>query len=184
MSERRSARPEGAAEEAPSTGDVRRAAISQIAFNALLFIVFLVLFVRAGTLPDSAWEPLGAGAFPRLALLVAMVFNALIIASEIRQLRATRCGGEAGRSPITPWLWRHRLVAATLGVFGAYTLTLPALGFRAGTFIFLLAAQLLLGPRALGARLVMLVIAAVFAFGVDALFREVFSIMLPRSRLF
>jgi len=184
MSERGSAQSEAASTEASSGGDVRRASIAQIVFNALLLLVFLGLFVRAGALPDSAWEPLGAGAFPRLALIVAMAFNALIIVAELHRLRATRATGVVGQPRVAAWLWRHRLVAATLGVFGAYTLTLPALGFRAGTFIFLLAAQLLLGPRTLRARLVMLAIAAVFAFGVDALFREVFTIRLPRSRLF
>jgi len=184
MSERESAQSEEGAAAPSSGGDVRRAAISQIAFNGLLLVVFLTLFVRAGALPDSAWEPLGAGAFPRLVLLVAIGFNGLIILAEIRRLRLSRAGVDAPGITVRAWLWQHRLVVAILGVFGAYAVTLPALGFRVGTLIFLLIAQLLLGPSTLRARLVMAVIAAIFSFGVDALFREVFSIMLPRSRLF
>ncbi|GGY07322.1 hypothetical protein GCM10007160_38430 [Litchfieldella qijiaojingensis] len=158
--------------------EARAKAMGHIVLNGLMAALFASLFVRAGDLPSSMWEPLGSGTFPRLILAVMMVFNLLIIAKEGRRYMACQ--------PLAPhavrdWLWRHRLAFGVLGLFTLLTLAVPLVGFRWASLPFLIACQFLLGARRPRALLIALVIAVVMSFGVDALFRHVFTISLPRG---
>ena len=158
----------------------RSAEVARLVSYLVLIAAALVLFVVAGDLPSSRWEPLGAGAFPRLVLGVLAGLGVLAALDAAR--RVARGGG---RSPeIAAWLKRHRLVLALFVLFAAYLASMQPLGFPLATFAFLLLAQLLLAPATWAARAVVLVVALVFSFGLDALFAEVFRVFLPRGGLF
>lgn len=159
----------------------RRAnAWAHVLLNAALAALFAVLFLRAGNLPSSMWEPLGAGSFPRLVLGVLILLNLGIIAQELRR------GLASPRLPsgvVREWLWRHRLALGVLALFALYALVVPTLGFRLASLVFLVLAQVLLGARRLRGLAIAAVIALLFSFGIEMLFRDVFTISLPRGVL-
>lgn len=154
--------------------------VAHLVLNGSLALLFAGLFLRAGELPSSMWEPLGSGSFPRLILAILVLINLAIMLKEARRLRTLQ-PGEPG--VVVQWLQRHRLAFGVLVLLGAYILFLPWLGFALASLCFLLAGQWLLGartPRGLG---IALIIALCFSFGIDLLFREVFVISLPRGLL-
>ncbi|WP_148254140.1 tripartite tricarboxylate transporter TctB family protein [Aidingimonas lacisalsi] len=158
----------------------RANAWAHIVLNGALALLFAYLFLRAGSLPESAWEPLGAGTFPRLILAVLILLNLGIVAKQVpRAVHSPRLPAGSTRQ----WLWRHRLAFGVLGLFGAYTLTVPLLGFRLASFAFLMLVQYLLGARRWRSLLIALAIALTFSFGIYALFQSVFSISLPSGIL-
>jgi len=161
--------------------DTRRAnALAHLVLNGALVVLFATLFVRAGALPSSMWEPLGAGSFPRLVLAVLIVINLGIMAQEWRHYRS-----HTATAPglIRRWLWRHRLAFGVLALFALYIVGVPALGFRLASLLFLILAQLALGVRRPRSLAIAAVIAVTFSFGLDWLFRDVFIISLPRGPL-
>jgi len=149
---------------------------------ALLLGVAAFLFVIARDLPESRWEPLGAGAFPRLVLGVLMAIAGLALADELRRLWRDRSAARPPRPGAV--VHRYRLVALVLAGFVVYVLALPVLGFSVASLAFLAAIQLALGPKHPRAIAIMALVAVVFSFGLNALFAEVFNVFLPRGRLF
>lgn len=193
MSDRRSdPRPRGADPE-PGSGAVAAGADpaaeahsglgGQVVSYAVILAISLALFWVAGSLPASRWEPLGAGAFPKMVLGLLALVSALGLIGGLRRLRVARAaeasGGAAGGG-----LARFRMVLVVLASFVVYVAVLRWIGFSVATFVFLLALQLALGPKRAGAIAVMVAIAAVFSFGTDLLFAEAFNVFLPRSRIF
>ena len=167
----------GAAKEG---GSGRSAEVARLVSYLVLVAAAIALFVVAGDLPSSRWEPLGAGAFPRLVLGVLAGLGTLAALDAVR--RVARGGGHP--PDLAAWLKRHRLVLALFVLFAAYLALMRPLGFPLATFAFLLLAQLLLAPATWTARAVVLVVAIVFSFGLNALFAEVFRVFLPRGGLF
>ncbi|SER74050.1 Tripartite tricarboxylate transporter TctB family protein [Vreelandella subterranea] len=159
--------------------DAKRAkAWGHILFNAILALLFAFMFVRAGELPSSMWEPMGAGTFPRIVLALLVAFNVMIIVKELPKLRQT--------SPLSPgavrtWLTEHRLAFGVLVLFGLMTAAVPVLGFRWASLPFLIGCQYLLGARSTKALVIATVVALALSFGLDSLFRHVFTISLPRG---
>ncbi|MFY0989446.1 tripartite tricarboxylate transporter TctB family protein [Halomonas sp. C05BenzN] len=160
------------------SGDARAKALGHVVFNGLLALLFTLMFVRAGDLPSSMWEPMGSGTFPRLILGVLLLFNLTIIIQELRRYLGCR---SIEPHAVRGWLWQHRLAFSVLGLFALFTLAVPVIGFRWASFPFLVASQCLLGARRPKAVLIALVVALVMSFGLDALFRHVFTISLPRG---
>lgn len=159
----------------------RGKALANIIFNVCLGALFLALFVQAGDLPSSMWEPLGSGSFPRLVLGTLVIFNvALVIQSANTWRHTPSTSNDVG---LLGWLHQRRLALATLAAFALYAVTMPWLGFALASFCFLLAVQVILGARRGRRLLVALIIAGVFSIGLDLLFRHVFLISLPQGRL-
>lgn len=170
-------RPEGRGSEPPDAAE-RAKIVGHLVFNSLLALLCVFLFLHAKELPSSAWEPIGSGTFPRLLLSIILLLNLCIVIKEGRKLSASfRLAPGAVRA----WLWQHRLAFGVLALFAAYAATLPFLGYRWATLPFVLFAQLLLGARRLRGVAIALVIALVMSLGMDILFREVFTISLPRG---
>ncbi|MFM9271368.1 tripartite tricarboxylate transporter TctB family protein [Halomonas elongata] len=164
-----------------SRTDTRRASlVAHMVLNGSLALLFSGLFFQAGSLPSSMWEPLGAGSFPRLILGMLVLINLALVAQQWRRLHSTPA---ASSGLVIDWLWRHRLALCVLGLFATYLLMVPSLGFTIASFVFLLLAQVLLGARRPRSLFIALVIALAFSIGVDALFRDVFAIGLPRGLL-
>jgi putative tricarboxylic transport membrane protein len=177
MSQSRSeSRPQG---REPVEG--RRAkAIGHIVFNLILLGIVAAMFIQAGHLPSSAWEPIGSGTFPRLLLGVLAVLSAIVIIKELASLRQSPA---LPSGSVVAWCWQHRLAFGVLGLFALYAVAVPMLGFRWATLPFVLACQVLLGARTRRQLGIALIVALVMSLGLDLLFRHVFSISLPRGRL-
>ncbi|ART62896.1 tripartite tricarboxylate transporter TctB family protein [Kushneria marisflavi] len=158
----------------------RGKAIANILFNAGLAALFIGLFMQAGDLPSSMWEPLGAGSFPRLILGALVVFNLAIMCQSMMALRHADPALSVGAGR---WFIQRRLAFASLAAFCGYALLMPWLGFALASLLFLLVVQIILGARSGRRLLVACVIAAVFGPGLDALFGQVFMISLPQGRL-
>jgi hypothetical protein len=146
----------------------------------MLAAIFTVLFLQAGDLPSSMWEPLGSGSFPRLVLAALVLINLAIILKEARAFASLT---PAEKGLVGRWIWRHRLAFGVLALFATYIFAVPLLGFALASLVFLLASQWLLGARSIKAIGIGVVVALVFSFGVDTLFRDVFVISLPRGLL-
>ncbi|HEX2256238.1 MAG TPA: tripartite tricarboxylate transporter TctB family protein [Afifellaceae bacterium] len=172
---------EGAVPAAPSRSVAEEAA--RLVSYLLLIALCGWLYVVAGDLPASRWEPLGAGAFPRLVVATLAFFCAVATIHSVRKLARSSQWAEPGAGARV-WLARHRLVLALLVGFGVYLAVIAQLGFTLSSFLFLLFAQILLAPRTWQAWAVALAIAIVFSWGVNLLFAEVFQIFLPRGQLF
>ncbi|WP_110643337.1 tripartite tricarboxylate transporter TctB family protein [Salinicola sp. CPA57] len=162
------------------TDSERGKALANIIFNAGLAALFVGLFLQAGDLPSSMWEPLGAGSFPRLILGALIIFNLAIMVQSVAALRRT--DREAGVGA-THWFIQRRMAFATLAVFSLYALLMPWIGFALASLLFLLAVQVILGARRGRRLLIAGVIAAVFGLGLYVLFSHVFLISLPRGHL-
>jgi|AntRauTorcE11898_2_1112593.scaffolds.fasta_scaffold09737_2 putative tricarboxylic transport membrane protein len=158
--------------------ETRAKAMGHIVLNVTLAILFIFLFLRAGSLPSSMWEPLGSGSFPRMVLAALVLFNALIVATEVRHFIATPA---LPAKALTGWCYQHRLAFGVLGLFALFIIVVPIVGFRWSSLPFLVACQYLLGARHLRGFLVAIAVAFVMSFGIEALFRDVFTISLPRG---
>ncbi|WFF41965.1 tripartite tricarboxylate transporter TctB family protein [Salinicola endophyticus] len=167
-----------AAPTGPAADGTRGAVLANLLFNLALGALFAALFVDAGDLPSSMWEPLGAGAFPRLVLGTLILFNLALA------LQAAMALGQARRGAGTlAWLYQRRLAFATLAAFSLYALAMPWLGFPLASLSFLLAVQWLLGARRGRRLLVAAIVAVAFGLGLYLLFGQVFQIPLPTGRL-
>jgi hypothetical protein len=152
----------------------------QLVSYAVILAIAAWLFWEAGDLPASRWEPLGAGTFPRLVLGALALLAATAL---VREFRLWRREGGAVHLASGATLARYRLVVAVLGLFVGYVAVLPQLGFALASFVFLLATQVVLGPKTRRALAIMVVAALVFSFGLNWLFAEAFNVFLPRGRL-
>lgn len=158
--------------------DKRAKAGGHVIFNALLAFLFSFMFVNAEDLPSSAWEPMGAGTFPRIVLALLIAFNLMIIIKEVLKFKQTSA---LPQGAVRAWLIEHRLAFGVLALFGLMTAAVPILGFRWASLPFLIGCQYLLGARSAKGLIIATVIALTMSFGLDSLFRHIFTISLPRG---
>ena len=166
----------------PERAGVRREEAGEVArliSYAVILAVSIFLFFDARGLPTSRWEVLGAGAFPQLVFGLLSLLSGLAIVGSLRKLSLSGASGFAAAA--AGWLRSRYLVPVMAACFGAYLLAIPQVGFSVATFVFLLAAQLVLAPRRWTSFLLALGIALLFSFGLNALFAEVFNVFLPRG---
>lgn len=179
----RSDRPEdGAAPEPRATaGD---SALLQFALNLVMLAGFGYLFWEATTLPESRWEPLGAGAFPRVILGLLMLLNVIVLIQSAPRARAELGYGPAALFAIA---WdtakEFRTVFTVLGAFGVFLILIRPFGFMIAAFLFTLGVQMLLGPRTLRNLVISTIIAAVVAAGLQIFFAQALNVFLPRGPL-
>ncbi|HET8575920.1 MAG TPA: tripartite tricarboxylate transporter TctB family protein [Methylomirabilota bacterium] len=141
----------------------------------LLGSLWLLLLTRG--LPQPALVPIGPGFYPRIVLAVTAVLSAVLIGTDLLARRRSR---PARAAPGVPR--NYRLVWITFGIFTAYVLLLPALGYRLATFLFVLAIQLALEPEVRRHWIRILVIALASAVLTHFVFERWLSVLLPRSR--
>lgn len=170
----------------PDGSDGQRAAASAELAKLVSYAVFLAtavaLYVVATGLPTSRWEPLGAGAFPRLVLALLGILCIAAMAGSARKLVRLGAPHDIGRRART-LLVANRLVVVVFVLFAAYLAVLRPLGFAIATFAFLLLAQLAIAPRRWQSLAIALAVALVFSFGLNWLFASVFTVFLPRGLL-
>jgi len=151
------------------------------------YIVFglgsVYLSLRAGELPTSRWEPLGAGSFPQL------VFAVLAVLCLITAVRAIIDIRKAGRldgllEGLCGWIKVRRFSFALFGLLVVYLGVLPIAGFSLATFVFLLITQLMIAGISKKTVIQSVIAALIFSVGLNLLFAEVFNVFLPRGMLF
>ena len=164
---------------APRAGTELARLVSYIVFG--LGSVYLSL--RAGELPASRWEPLGAGSFPQL---VFAVLAGLCLISAIRAVMDLRGAGQfdGPARALYGWIRVRRISFALFGLLAVYLGVLPIVGFSSATFAFLLIAQLMIAGISKKTVIQSIITALIFSAGLNLLFAEVFNVFLPRGVLF
>jgi len=172
--------PEMVSRPAREASSERGKALANVIFNAVLAALFSGLFIQAGALPSSMWEPLGAGSFPRLILGALVIFNLAIMVQSMTALRGADRAASVGARQ---WFLQRRLAFATLAAFAIYALSMPWIGFAMASLLFLLAVQVILGARRGRRLLIAAIVATIFGLGLYMMFSHVFLISLPQGRL-
>lgn len=143
-----------------------------------LSIWFLVLTFF---LPPAAIVSIGPAFYPRIVLSLLALLSVILIAIDIRAMRALRSrsatvAATAGPAP------NYRLVLATFVLFGLYIVLLPGLGFRISTFLFVMALQITLEwPRNLKYWLLAIAVALATTLVCHIVFEDYLSVLLPRG---
>ncbi|WP_033070397.1 tripartite tricarboxylate transporter TctB family protein [Thalassospira australica] len=178
--------PNGKSAAADASASAAMRAKTELA-RLISYVVFglgsVYLSVRAGQLPTSRWEPLGAGSFPKLVFAVLAV---LCLIAAVRAVVDIRKGGKLDGlgSAFCQWIKVRRVSFAIFGLLVVYLLALPVVGFSLATFVFLMIAQLLIAGISKKTIIQSLIAALIFSVGLNMLFAEVFNVFLPRGVLF
>jgi hypothetical protein len=131
-------------------------------------------------LKENPLVPIGPAFYPRIVIAVTAVFAVLVV---IGDALARRGGGVGKAARAIAEKANYGLVCASFGVFVAYVLALPGLGFRIATFLYVTAAAALLA-RPLGAKrwIAILVLALLTAAITYFVFERYLLVLLPRGR--
>ncbi|WMS41495.1 tripartite tricarboxylate transporter TctB family protein [Acuticoccus sp. MNP-M23] len=170
------------APDGETANEARAAELAKLASYVFFLLGAGVFFTVSLGLPDSRWEPLGAGSFPRIVMGFLALLCVLAIAGSARRL--ARIGLPDGLARLSGAAFvEHRLVISVFVAFAVYLALMRPLGFAISTFLFLIVAQLIVARRTLKSALIALVVAVVFSFGLNLLFAKVFLVFLPRGIL-
>ena len=138
-------------------------------------------------LPQPALVPIGPGFYPRIILGSTALLSAILVAADLlarRRAPGPRPGPTTATAPpprpLLPPGWP--LVLTTFGLFAAYVLLLPGLGYRLATFLFVGALQAALEPRGRRRWLLIVVVAVATTWGTHLVFETYLSVLLPRGR--
>ncbi|WP_417803464.1 tripartite tricarboxylate transporter TctB family protein [Thalassospira lucentensis] len=178
----------GTEKSAAAGADASAARRARTEFARLIsYIVFglgsVYLSVRAGALPTSRWEPLGAGSFPKLVFAVLAVLCLIAAIRAVIDIRKT--GHLYGLSgALRRWIRARQVAFALFGLLVVYLAALPYAGFSLATFVFLLIAQLMIAGISKKTIIQSVIAALIFSVGLNLLFAEVFNVFLPRGVLF
>lgn len=159
-------------------------ALLHLLLNLTMLVIFAFLFVVAGDLPDSAWEPLGAWAFPRFVLGALMLLNLAMIAQTLpRAVKELRSRHDEIPSIVISALAEKKLVFLMLALFGGYVAAFNLVGYAISTFLFIVIAQISVGPKTVRNAVAAVIIALVASVGVEYFFAKVLSVFLPGGLL-
>lgn len=161
-------------------GGASNSALLHLLLNLAMLVIFILLFDVASELPESAWEPLGAGAFPRFVLGALILLNLAVIGQSLpRAVREARSSyGNVAGLVKTASADKH-LVFLMLVFLGLYVVAFGLIGYAIATFLFIVIAQVAIGPKTLR-NVVSAVIIAVFAsLGVEYFFASALDVFLP-----
>ena len=119
--------------------------------------------------------PVGPAFYPRIVLGITAMFSLALIVGDLWWKR--KRAPDAGTPP------NYALVVLAFGIFAAYVVLLPYLGFRLSTFLFLLAMPVALERPANARRWIVVVIVALVAtVAVYYLFEQYLHVLMPRGR--
>ncbi len=144
-----------------------------------LFLVALsaILFSQTLGLPAPPLVPLGPAFYPRLMLALLAGLGAVLVGLDAARRR--RAGAEAR----APGRTDYGAVLVTFGVFTAYVLLLPWLGYRLATFLFVGGMQAALKPPRPRGLPLLIAVALVTTAVTYYAFEVYLQILLPRGRL-
>lgn len=155
--------------------------IARLLSYVLILIAAVGLFLAAAGIPASRFERLGAGAFPKIVFAGIALVAVIAIIDALRKIPAGSYARFAGQT--VAWVKRRHLVFVTLAALAAYLILIPLLGFSIASFVFIFGLELVLMPRRPATLVIAVIVAAIFSFGLNWLFAEVFTVFLPRGVL-
>ena len=136
----------------------------------------LALFWRTLGLETSPLVPIGPAFYPRIVLGITAVLGLALVALSLFERKKEKKNQKKNEKA------NHRLVALSFGAFALYVVALPFLGFRAATFGFVVAMNLLLSPPRSAAHWVRaLVLGAITALATYYVFEHYLHVLLPRG---
>ena len=131
-------------------------------------------------LKESPLVPIGPGFYPRIVLGITALFSFVLVVQDLLARRGRR--PQAAAAADRPKL-NYVLVVLSFTVFALYAVSLPYLGLRIGTFLYVVAASALLdSPRSAKGWLGVLLLAVITAFLTHLVFERYLSVLLPRGR--
>jgi hypothetical protein len=132
-------------------------------------------------LKENPLVPIGPAFYPRIVIAVTAVFAVLVVIGDALARRGGGGVGKAARAIAEKA--NYGLVCASFGVFVAYVLALPGLGFRIATFLYVTAAAALLArPLDTKRWIAILVLALLTAAITYFVFERYLLVLLPRGR--
>jgi len=141
--------------------------------------VSLVLFALTLDLKGNPMVPVGPGFYPRIVLGLTAVLSLGLVVADLLAGRRRR----SAPAPAKEAKLNYRLVALSFGAFALYAISLPWLGFRLATFLFVGGANALLDPpRDAKSWLRPLLLAFVTTALAWLVFEHWLSVLLPRGR--
>jgi hypothetical protein len=137
----------------------------------------LVLFALTLDLKDSPLVPVGPGFYPRIVLALTAALSLGLVVADMLARRAR------GPAPVATGVkFNYSLVAISFGVFALYAATLPWLGFRIATLLFVGGTNVLLDPpRGAKGWGRALILAVTTSFVTWLVFERWLSVLLPRG---
>ena len=136
----------------------------------------LFLFALTLGLKDNPMVPLGPGFYPRIVLGLAALLSLGLVVSDLLRRK------EKAKGPPAQKL-NYPLVALSFGAFAIYCAALPGLGFRIATFLYVVAANVLLAPpRGAKGWAGTILLGFATAFLAWLVFERYLSVLLPRGR--
>jgi hypothetical protein len=128
-------------------------------------------------LRENPLVPIGPGFYPRIVIAVTAFFAVLVVIGDVLARRR----GRPAAAPVRRA--NYGLVLLSFAAFGAYVMSLPGLGYRLATFLYVtVAAALLARPRGAKDWLKILVLAILTAVITYYVFERYLLVLLPRGR--
>ncbi|MDJ0932785.1 tripartite tricarboxylate transporter TctB family protein [Breoghania sp.] len=155
--------------------------IARLLSYVVLLLASVDLFLSANAIPPSRFERLGAGAFPKIVFANIALVAIIAIVDALRKIPRDAYGRFF--TATADWARRRYLVFICLAALAACLIAIPRLGFSIASFLFIFGLELGLMPRRPVSIFTALVVAAIFSFGLNWLFAEVFNVYLPRGVL-
>ena len=149
----------------------------ELAFNAVLGIIFLIFLVMSGQIPRQSMpaDVVEAGGFPMIFSAIALI---LLVYStyETLQERKKKAGIDDNAMAVTKkGIFR---LCVVVGLTIAYILIIETLSFPLVTLLFLFFCVTVIGSKRY---LINAVFSVVFALGLTLIFGRLFMIPLPRG---
>src|SRR6056297_710637 len=105
--------------------------MGELILGIIFFLLSLIIFFQAGSLPDSSYEPLGPAGFPRIIVLLMGILSFFLIVKKIRSIDFDKINLN-----FRTIYKKYKLIFVTLINFLFYILIMRFIGFRISTFLF------------------------------------------------
>ena len=134
-------------------------------------------------LPKSPFVPVGPEFYPRIVLVIMVVFSVMLVGMDLWRQRSSKAAAAApATAEAAPEKRNYTLVGTTYAIFTGYVVLLPLVGYRISTFLFVLALQPALDPPRTARRWVYIAISALLTSGLTYLiFDQYLDVLLPRG---
>lgn len=143
----------------------------------------LALFWGTLGLERHPMVPVGPGFYPRIVLGISAAFALWLVIADMVSRRGRPVVPVAMGTQPERARANYTLVVVAFGIFGAYVVALPWLGFRVATPVFLLAMQAVLDRPRNARRWALLAVIAIVATVVTYfVFERYLHVLMPRGR--
>ncbi len=153
--------------------------MGELILGILFLILSIIIFLQAGNLPESSYEPLGPSGFPQIIVIVMGILSIFLIIKKLKNIDLSQA-----RLNFKDIFIKYKLIFITLTNFAGYIFLMRLIGFRASTFIFVFLTQLLLGPRDEKKYLIIGSIALFISLGSYYFFQNYLGVIFPTGIFF